>query len=302
MKNKIAAIVVTYNRLNMLKENIDSLKKQTEQNFDILLIDNNSTDGTKKYIKELNDEKIIYINTGKNIGGAGGFYTGVKEAIKRGYEYAWLMDDDTIPYENALEELSNKAIFLKNNFSFLCSYVAWTDGTPCLMNKQNINVKKNGWYESSNLLTEGLLKILTCTFVSVFINLKIAITAGLPIKEFFIYGDDFEYTYRLSKLSDAYLCFNSKVVHKMKENYGTLLEDAPSNKIGRYFYDERNGFYIARKTGTLMTIRYIIQYFKKKIKIVLKSRDYKMKREIILMHGFYAGLFFNPKIEYINRK
>ena len=121
MKNKIAAIVVTYNRLNMLKENIDSLKKQTEQNFDILLIDNNSTDGTKKYIKELNDEKIIYINTGKNIGGAGGFYTGVKEAIKRGYEYAWLMDDDTIPYEDALEELSNKAIFLKNNFSFLCS-------------------------------------------------------------------------------------------------------------------------------------------------------------------------------------
>lgn len=36
MKNKIAAIVVTYNRLNMLKENIDFLKKQTEQNFDIL--------------------------------------------------------------------------------------------------------------------------------------------------------------------------------------------------------------------------------------------------------------------------
>ena len=38
MKNKIAAIVVTYNRLNMLKENIDSLKKQTEQNFDILYL------------------------------------------------------------------------------------------------------------------------------------------------------------------------------------------------------------------------------------------------------------------------
>lgn len=45
-----------------------------------------------------------------------------------------------------------------------------------------------------------------------------------------------------------------------------------------------------------------ILYFKKKIKIVLKSRDYKMKRERILIKGFYAGLFFNPKIEFVNQK
>ena len=136
---KIVAVVVTYNRKKLLKENLNALLNQSYKDFDILLIDNASTDGTKEYVKEeLENEKITYINTGANLGGAGGFNFGVREAIERGYDYAWLMDDDTIPTETALESLANKTELLKGDFSFLSSLCKWTDGNIATMNKQII--------------------------------------------------------------------------------------------------------------------------------------------------------------------
>ena len=73
MKNKIVAVVVTYNRKDMLKECITALLNQTYHDLDIMVIDNCSTDGTINLVKNINDSRVIYINTGENIGGDGGF-------------------------------------------------------------------------------------------------------------------------------------------------------------------------------------------------------------------------------------
>lgn len=73
--NSVAAIVVTYNRKILLRENLQALCKQSYEKLDILIIDNASTDGTYEYIKDLlNDARILYFNTGANLGGAGGFF------------------------------------------------------------------------------------------------------------------------------------------------------------------------------------------------------------------------------------
>ena len=88
MTDKLAAVVVTYNRLSLLKKNIEALQKQKLKiNMDILIIDNASTDGTGKYIKELKNKKIQYFNTGKNIGGAGGFNYGIRKAVEEKYKW-----------------------------------------------------------------------------------------------------------------------------------------------------------------------------------------------------------------------
>lgn len=72
--NTIAAVVVTFNRKELLKENIEALIKQTYKEFDIFIIDNASTDGTEESIREyIQSNKIKYVNTGKNLGGARGF-------------------------------------------------------------------------------------------------------------------------------------------------------------------------------------------------------------------------------------
>ena len=106
----ISCVVVTYNRLELLKENIKSLLNQTYAPNKIYIINNCSTDGTAGYLAQFNNHnKITVVNLPKNIGGAGGFNHGTKLAVKEGAGYVWLMDDDTIPEPDALEHLVKTA-------------------------------------------------------------------------------------------------------------------------------------------------------------------------------------------------
>ena len=108
---KIAAIVVTFNRKELLKENIKCLLNQTMKDlFDIIIIDNHSTDDTRSEINiYIKNKDIIYKDTGSNLGGAGGFQFGIKYAAEHNYDYIWVMDDDCMPTKTALEEFLKMA-------------------------------------------------------------------------------------------------------------------------------------------------------------------------------------------------
>ena len=122
MNNKTAAVVVTYNRKELLKECIDSLLKQEGAACDIIVVDNASSDGTAELVRdEYNIPKVIYTNTGANLGGAGGFQYGVKKAVLLGYEYVWIMDDDTLPQSTALDKLFEVDRELNGRWGFLSS-------------------------------------------------------------------------------------------------------------------------------------------------------------------------------------
>ena len=81
--NNIACIVVTYNRLELLKQCINALLHQSFNNFDIIVVNNGSTDGTEKWLKENPQIKFF---TQENLGGAGGFHNGIKYAYQSGYD------------------------------------------------------------------------------------------------------------------------------------------------------------------------------------------------------------------------
>ena len=80
--NKVAAVVVTYNRIELLKECLGALEKQNYP-CDILVVDNASTDETEKYISLIKSkyDNLYYKNTGANIGGAGGFNFGMRWSV-----------------------------------------------------------------------------------------------------------------------------------------------------------------------------------------------------------------------------
>ncbi len=299
--NKIIALVVTYNRKDLLKENIEALLSQSFTDFDILVVDNASTDGTKEFMENYKDNsKIIYENTGANLGGAGGFHYGIKKAVELGYEFCWLMDDDTIAKQNALQKLVEKAKELQNEFSFLCSYVEWIDGSPCKMNQ---TIAHRDWFNEADKLSKNqILKLSSCTFVSVFVNLEVTKKVGLPVRQMFIYGDDHEYTKRLSKEKSGYLVLESVVVHKMNSNQGYQIEDIPKERIARYYYDSRNRLYRARKDGFREIIGYFYWFLTSIGNIICKSKDKKLYRIWVILKGFVAGIFFHPKIEYANSK
>ena len=92
----LTAVIVTYNRKELLSQNIEMLLKQTMTVDSIIIVDNCSSDGTYEYLKNCGwtTEPFLYLKTETNIGGAGGFYTGVKAAYEAGADWIVLMDDD----------------------------------------------------------------------------------------------------------------------------------------------------------------------------------------------------------------
>ena len=161
--NNIAAVVVTYNRKKLLKECIEALKASTRK-VDVIIIDNNSTDGTREYIADLVGKDVIYKRLKKNLGGAGGFSAGMKYAVKKGYEYIWIMDDDTIVKEDSLEQLMRVAGSIHNNFGFLSSSVRWIDGSDCKMNMPTYKTNLTD-YERV-YAAKGIYPVKAATFVS----------------------------------------------------------------------------------------------------------------------------------------
>lgn len=121
-RKAIAAVVVTCNRCNLLKLCLYALLGQTVP-CDILIVDNHSADETERMIRAIENPRVSYRNTGENLGGAGGFNFGLRWAIEQGYDYLWLMDDDTLPQDNALEELLNADSLLNGRYGFLSSGV-----------------------------------------------------------------------------------------------------------------------------------------------------------------------------------
>lgn len=297
---KCVDVVVTYNRKMLLKENIEALLNQTYKNHDILIIDNASNDGTAELVENLKDDRIIYKNTGKNLGGAGGFAYGLKVAVQLGYEYAWVMDDDSIPEKDALNSLMDKAKSIDNNFSFLASLVYWTDGSIFPMNFPALEHKKKNFKQFDMIRKFKLTPILSCSFVGCFVNLKYVEKVGLPISEFFIYGDDVEFTERLRKEAKAYLDIDSVIVHKSPTTTSVEIARAPSERISRFYYQSRNRMYMARKKHCIC--KHLYSIFKNLVRILVQAKNKRVKRIYILFKGSISGLFFNPKIEYATKE
>lgn len=300
----VNCVVVTYNRLELLKENISALKHQTYPLHKILIIDNCSTDNTPNYLAQLaaNDSQIQNIRMPKNLGGAGGFNEGIKQAVLSGCEYVCVMDDDTIPTPQALEELI-KGFSISTQTGFVCSKVIWKDGSLHKMNKPGLLRPIQKVTNPNDSSIYGI-PCGNSTFVSTLFKAEAICRIGLPIKEFFIWHDDIEYTDRFIKAGyKGYYMEQSVVVHKTAKNYAPHIEDAPQADLWKFYYQARNTTFMARHNKPNKLIFYLSmlnkyrRYMRKIRKIKEKECRAFIKKEI--KRGCQDGLKFNPKIEYI---
>ena len=101
---KVGVVILTFNRLSLLKITIKKVLEQSFQPFEILIVDNNSNDGTREHLSSLEDINSIFLD--ENLGPAGGFHHGIKYfGEKKNVDDVWLMDDDFFPSKYCLEEL-----------------------------------------------------------------------------------------------------------------------------------------------------------------------------------------------------
>ncbi|WP_251717096.1 glycosyltransferase family 2 protein [Lactobacillus agrestimuris] len=289
-----AAIVVTYNRKKLLSECIKKLKEQTEK-VDIIIIDNMSTDGTSEMLKSLEkSHEIIYHATGKNIGGAGGFHEGIKLAYRLGYKFFWLMDDDCLPTKDALKNLKVIDKKIGGNYGFLCSKVLWIDNNICKMNIPKISISKK--VEDFN---SEIVPIKMGTFVSFYLKREVVKEIGLPIKEFFIWGDDLEYSQRISNKYPSYLVNTSVVVHKTKNNSGSNIAIDDFQRINRYRLAYRNEVVLFREAGFKEKVYQYLRLGLHIERVISKAPDHKWQRLTTIFIGTKDGHNFHPRIDYI---
>ena len=296
MNPKVDVVVVTYNRLELLKKCIHSIVKQDYFVNKIIVVDNNSTDNTYNYLKNISKKYdfIQPLHFSENLGGAGGFYEGMKFFIENSNgDYVWIMDDDTIPQTSALKKMVEKIKYI-TKLGFLTSNVRWKNNAPALMNVQEPDQIWNQFAD------KGLIKVNYASFVSILFPRKVIMDVGLPIKEFFIWGDDVEYTRRID--TAGYMGFtviDSLVTHEIKNNIGSnIILEEDENRIKRYYYARRNTiFTMKNRYGKKDYFKWIINsLIFEPIRIIRFSKDRKLLRLKSSLKGTISGFFFNPKV------
>ena len=109
--NPIAAVICNYNKSKYVTECIQSVLESSVRNFDIIVVDNASTDDSAACIREKYAGKLVLLENQENLGGSGGFNTGIRYAMEKGYEYVWCLDNDVLVDEKAVSVLYD---FLEN--------------------------------------------------------------------------------------------------------------------------------------------------------------------------------------------
>lgn len=302
---KVVAVVVTYNRKELLEECLNALLNQSIFLDKILVVNNCSTDGTEKMFEpgsKFYQSNIELYTTSKNLGGAGGFCEGIKKADQMDCDFMWIMDDDTIPNENALKGLLKSFEYLKNKgeskISFLASMVFGPNNEPMNVPVIQNKVTSNGYSDWYKHLDRNMIKIKSATFVSLLISHSAVKQVGYPISEYFIWGDDTEYTQRLvSRYGDAYFCGESIVLHKRfnAKNISIFNENNP-NRIKMYSYFYRNSLLNAKKYNSKINVLYhIVEYYYVSLKCLFgKNMSFRFNKFCAVQKGILD--FFKSKL------
>jgi GT2 family glycosyltransferase len=238
-KEKIAANVVTYNRKDLLRECLNSLLAQTRKPDSIIIVDNNSNDGTKEMLKkEFLDNPIFdYVRLNENTGSAGGQYTGIKRAYEKGFDWVWCMDDDAIPQKDCLEKM---LVSKRKNKKVDVLIPIKIDIYGKIQTKHFGNFSKK--FLLIRNIKENNENVDFGSFVGPMFSRKVIEKVGFPNSNLFIWNDDYEYFLRIKMAN--FMCLLVKdaiILHK---------DDSGRQKKKKLnwknYYGWRNGLYIKK--------------------------------------------------------
>ena len=267
----VAAVTVTYgNRIHFL---IEVIQATLLQGIDkIIIVSNGSSLETKNKLIELEntDKRIQVIDLKENTGSANGFHQGIKQAYDSGFNYIWLLDDDNKPGKEALKILKSEYKRIvddnKKNLIALLSYredreiylKAINSGNPRLMlgtnnsflgfnlfDRLRVNHKNS---EKETLDNKEIGEVAVAPYGGLFFNRLMVDYIGLPDIKYFLYGDDYDYTYRLTKKGGKILLVKNSILYDLEKSFhlkksNSLVNNRylNTNSKLRIFYSVRNG-------------------------------------------------------------
>lgn len=324
MKDKVCVVTVTYgNRFHLLKQVIEvALSCGLHK---IIVVDNNSDLESKnklvEYEKLHNDKiKVLYLND--NYGSAGGYKRGLETAYNDPEcEFIWLLDDDCVPEKNALTRLVkfyNKKLQESDNNNFaLCSFRPAMNNSIKLLadgkkKTADLIFRKYNTYKGFHILGFPFYLLMKLKIIDInkkfdydivktievdaigysglFFNKKIIQKIGYPDEGFYLYEDDIDYTYRITKKWNGkiFVVMNS-LLQDLELSYSFDSFSIVSLSCYKLYYSLRNTIIIEKKYNVknsfvfninkytfriLLKILYFIKYIsKERYQLVIKALD-----------------------------
>ena len=210
-QRRLVAVVVTHNRLDKLQPTLDRLLDADPTHLEkVVVVDNASTDGTTDWLATQTHPRLDIVTSTQNLGGAGGFETGMRHAMER-YNPDWLvvMDDDARPEPGALAEFH---ALPSGQWDAIAAAVYFPDGRICEMNRPSRNPfwnwklflktarkGRNGFHIPHDEYDKSGCAIDVTSFVGFFVSRRAIDMVGYPDGRLFLYGDDGLYTLGLSR-------------------------------------------------------------------------------------------------------
>ncbi len=281
---RVCAVVVTRDRRDLLRRCLSALRDERRAPDAVLVVDNASSDGTTEMVRaDFPETKLLRLTT--NVGGAGGFRRGIERAYAEGYDWLWLMDDDTIANGDTLRALLSGAARAPHGPPLLVSsQVRWKDER---LHPMNLPVPR--WRRRSELaegVAHGLLLLRYTTFVSVAIHRQAIERFGLPIEDYFIWGDDVEFTARVLRDDAGYLVPESVVYH-----WTASPHPAATPTTDRFYYHARNSLLLLRGSSVSGVERIdYARFYLRTLAAYLRVNRRRPRRWALLARALWNGI------------
>ena len=304
MSLDIHGCVLTYNRRELALRCIKALLAQTHKLKSIIVIDNGSTDGTGEALAALNHPALHIVRIEENIGAARGFTYLLDYAYnKANVDWAYMMDDDVICEPTAVEEL---VAAYERNFTapeqvgFLVSQAV--DGEGRANNVPHIDTRPRRAGECPDwglYLDQGSVGVRGSPMSGMLMPRTTFDDFGNLQSAFVIWGEDLEYTLRITEQRPGLIIGRSKIVHLRAQtgDISIFLEN-DKKRVPNFYYLYRNQLYVRRRyMGIHAYANGIIRFGLDSAKLLAKGKLWKAQ---IALRGTLAGVVFNPKTPYPN--
>ncbi len=252
---KLTAVVVTYNRLSLLKRTVNCLLEQTCPLDQIYIVNNGSTDGTKEWLDS--QEQVTVIHQA-NVGGSGGFYTGIQQAFQDGADWIWCMDDDVFPRPTCLELLLKES---NRPHTGILAPRRLLDGKIYTNDFQEYDLTHPfaSMYQQrlAKQIVDSPVEIKGTAFEGPFIHRDVVDAIGLPNKDFFIFCDDTDYCLRAVKAGFKIYYIPDALMDKQLFFSNDSWAVRNQKKKWKRFYQIRNATYLNHHYGENIGVKYL---------------------------------------------
>ena len=189
MSDRVCAMVMTWNRRELLRRCLRSLQAQTRPPDEILIVNNGSTDGTREMLRR-EFPRYPVLDAPRNHGASWGYHQGIKWGYREGFDWVWVIDDEGYAVPDCLERLlahrRPNAVLVpvkRDSGGHAYGIAAWR--------RRNVDVTAEVLARGGPVGGDFLFD-----FTAPLIHREVVARAGLPNKAFVIWFDDYEYALR----------------------------------------------------------------------------------------------------------